>query len=329
MPGDNVVQVVSWRRQRRRLARTVVRLVYPRQTIRGSGALDFTLEGGTATRLEGFAPALTHVLDVTDPDAPVRLETWNVVRQLRWSQQRGRAPATSSPTSTRTRRLLPPSSANRPSSWHTAEGADLVILGPAALFGAVQPLVDRRRRRGCASCSVDIEDLQDEFASGEKSVDSVRGFLQYAVQSSRRGPPPYLLLLGSAPRTIPRDYLGLGGDLVSSAVVQTDALRRCPTAGSCAFPGPSTSPIGRLPVRTVDETRAVVAKILESAGGDARSPVLLASDALGTSDFPEMTADLRASLPGRPGHRDDPRHRNPTTCSTSGSSTPPEPGRPW
>ena len=208
VPGDNVVQVVSGAGEDVSLEQSI-RLVYPRQTIRGSGALDFTLEGGTATRLEGFAPALTHVLDVTDPDAPVRLETWN-----------SSGTAVVAATGTGTRHLVAyldsdagaPASvlANRPSSWHTAEGADLVILGPSALFGAVQPLVDRRRSEGLRVVLVDIEDLQDEFASGEKSVDSVRGFLQYAVQSWSVA-PRYLLLLGSATYD-PRDYLGLGGD---------------------------------------------------------------------------------------------------------------------
>jgi hypothetical protein len=51
---------------------------------------------------------------------------------------------------------------------------------------------------------------------------------------------------------------------------------------------------------TEDEARAVVAKILGRREVDARSPVLLVSDALGTSDFPEMTADLRAIVPDAP-----------------------------
>jgi hypothetical protein len=49
-------------------------------------------------------------------------------------------------------------------------------------------------------------------------------------------------------------------------------------------------------VRTEDEA-GWVAKILGRKEVDARSPVLLASDALGTSDFPEMTSDLRALCP--------------------------------
>jgi hypothetical protein len=296
VPGDNVVQLVSGAGEDVTLEQSV-RLVYPHQTVRGTGALDFTLEGGTSTRLEGFDPGLTHVLDVTDPDAPVRLEV---------SGSSGAAVVAAAGTGTRhlvayldadaaaPASVLP----NRPSSWHTAQGADLVIVGPSALLAAVQPLVDRRRSEGLRVALVDIEDVQDEFASGEKSVDAVRAFLQRALQSWNVG-PRYLLLLGSASYD-PRDYLGLGGDLVSSAVVQTDAMEAVSDSWFVSVPGAEKVSVGRLPVRTEDEARAVVAKILGRKEVDARSPVLLASDALGTSDFPEMTSDLRAVLPDAP-----------------------------
>jgi len=296
VPGDNVVQLVSSADEDLSLEQSI-RLVYPRQTIRGSGALDFTLEGGRAARLDGFDPALTHVLDVTDPDAPVRLGIWIS----------SGVPVVAA-AGTGTRHLIAyldgdvvaPASVlpNRPSSLHTTQGADLVILGPSSLFPAMQPLVDRRRSEGIRVALVDIEDVQDEFASGEKSVDAVRGFLQQALQSWNVA-PRYLLLLGAATYD-PRDYLGLGGDLVSSAVVQTDAMEAVSDSWFVGIPGAEQVSVGRLPVHGEDEARAVVAKILARKEVDGHSPVLLASDALGTSDFPEMTSDLRAVLPDAP-----------------------------
>jgi len=296
VPGDNLVQLVSGAGEDVSLEQSI-RLVYPRQTIRGSGALDFTLEGGAATRLDGFDPALTHVLDVTDPDAPVRLGIENAS-----------GTAVVAATGTGTRHLVAyldsdaaaPGSivVNRASSWHSAGGADLVIVGPSSLFAAVQPLVERRRSEGLRVALVDIEDVQDEFASGEKNADAIRGFLQRALQSWNVA-PRHLLLLGSATYD-PRDYLGLGGDLVSSAVVQTDAMEAVSDSWFVGVPGAEHVSVGRLPVRSEDETRAVVAKILGRREVDGRSPVLLASDALGTSDFPEMTSDLRAVVPDAP-----------------------------
>lgn len=292
VPGENVVELVTAGSSDVSLEQ-FVRIVYPRRTARGVGALEFTLPGGAATRLEGFDPALTRVLDVTDPDAPVRLATvdasgaasvaapGNDLRRL-VAYLPGDAAAPDSVT------------ANHPSRWHSAEGADLVVIGPSMLFPAVQPLVERRTSEGLKVALVDVEDVQDEFAAGEKSAEAIREFLTSALQAWYT-PPRFVLVLGSATYD-PRDYLGLGGDLVPSGIVQTEALEAASDSWFLA-PGADAVSIGRLPVRTLEETRAVVSKILRRRESDRRSPVLLVSDMLGTSDFPEMTADLRSDLP--------------------------------
>jgi hypothetical protein len=163
--GDNTVELVAPGAGDVSLEH-YVRLVYPRLTARGSGALEFTLAGGTATRLDGFDPGLTRVLDITDPDAPVRLAT---------STESGAAAVAA--LGSGSRRLLAylptdvtsPLSvvANRPSSWHSAEGADLVVVGPA------------RSSRRCsrwsmppgAGLSVALVDVEDagQFASGRRA----------------------------------------------------------------------------------------------------------------------------------------------------------------
>jgi len=292
VPGDNLVGLVAPAAGDISLEQ-YVRIVYPRVTIRGTGPLDFTLTGGSATRLDGFDPAQTQVLDITDPDHPVRLATWSS----------SGAAAVAAP-GTGIRRLLAylpgdrsgPSAvtANQPSSWHSAEGADLVILGPAALFPGVSSLVDRRKSEGLSVVLVDIEDVQDEFASGEKSVDALRAFLSQALRAWPV-PPRYVLLLGSASYD-PRDYLGLGGDLVPSAAVETQAQEAVSDSWFLGFPGADALSIGRLPVHTTDEAQAVVAKIVGRTAATVHSPVLLVSDVAGTSDFPEMANDLQAEL---------------------------------
>ena len=72
VPGDNVVGLVAPAPGDVSLEH-YVRLVYPRLTARGTGALDFTLPAGGSARLDGFDPARTWVLDVTDPDSPFRV----------------------------------------------------------------------------------------------------------------------------------------------------------------------------------------------------------------------------------------------------------------
>jgi len=293
VPGDNVVALMAPSPGDLSLEQ-YIRIVYPRQTVRGTGPLDFTVPGGAATRLDGFDPALTRVLDITDPGAPVRLATWNV----------SGAAAVSAPGGG-TRHLLAylPSDviapvsvrANVPSSWHSADGAELVIMGPRVFFPAVQALVDRRQAEGLTVALIDIEDVWDEFAFGEKSVDAVQALLTQGLKAWAL-PPRFLLLLGSATYD-PRNYLGYGGDLVPSAIVQTEAQEAASDSWFVAIPGADSLSVGRLPVRTPDQAQAVVAKILGRQQADGRSPVLLVSDAVGTSDFPEMTADVRATLP--------------------------------
>ncbi|HZJ54335.1 MAG TPA: C25 family cysteine peptidase [Myxococcaceae bacterium] len=295
VPGDNLVGLVAAGSSDLSLEQ-FVRIVYPRRTARGSGALELTVPGGSATRLEGFDPTHARVLDVTDPDVPVQLATWAAPaggtavtapgigprRLIAYLPEDATAPASVA--------------ADRPSSWHSAEGADLVVIGPSGLSTAVQPLADRRRAEGLSVAVVDIEDVQDEFASGEKSAESIRDFLAHALRTWPT-PPRWVLLLGSGTYD-PRDYLGLGGDLVPTGIVQTESLEAASDSWFLDVPGAEAVSIGRLPVRTTAETEAVVAKILSRRPADARSAVLLVSDASGTSDFPEMTSDLRANLPG-------------------------------
>jgi hypothetical protein len=84
---------------------------------------------------------------------------------------------------------------------------------------------------------------------------------------------------------------------VPSAAVQTVETEAVSDSWFLGIPGAGSLSVGRLPVSTVAETQAVVAKILGRREATARSPWLLVSDARGTSDFPEFTADLRTALP--------------------------------
>jgi uncharacterized protein (TIGR03382 family) len=271
--------------------------VYPRQVARGSGALSFTLQGGSSARLAGFPAASARVLDVSDPAAAVRLPV----------ADDGSGTATIQAPGTGVRQLLAylpadaqtPASvnANGPSRWHTAEpGADLVIIGHRELLGSLQPLVAQRLAEGLSVAVVDVEDVQDEFAYGEKSAAALRDFLNSAVQTWSK-PPRYVLLVGTGTYD-PRDYLGLGGDLVSTGIVQTQFLEAASDSWFLTFPGGSKLSIGRLPVRTPDEASLLAEKIAGRSPGTSSGSLLLVADRPGTSDFPAMLDDVRSHVPG-------------------------------
>ena len=272
-----------------------VRLVYPRRTARGSGAMVFSLPGGTTASLQGFAAASTRVLDVTDPGAPVRL---SVVDD-------GTGVASVLVSGTGPRRLLaylpedtvqPAAvSANTPSALSSAIGAHLLVVGPPDLLAAVAPLVAQRQAEGMSVMTIDIEDVLDEYGFGAKSAQALHDFLQAAATQWKVR--PYFVLLAGLGTYDPRDYLGLGGDRVSSGVVQTPWFETASDQWFIGFPGAGPLAIGRLPVRSAAEAAPLVAKILgrQPAGPDAS--VLLVADAVGTSDFPGHLQEVASKLP--------------------------------
>lgn len=86
-----------------------------------------------------------------------------------------------------------------------AHGADYLVIGPADLLEAAQPLLDWRKQQGLSVLSVNSEWLADAFGSGLLEPESIRRFMQYAI-SHWQTPPRYLLLVGSATYD-PRNYL--------------------------------------------------------------------------------------------------------------------------
>jgi hypothetical protein len=296
LDGDATVQLVSSADSDISLE-SYVRLVYPRQVARGMGALSLNLQAGSAARLSGFPAASARVLDVTDPAAPVRLPIGDDgsgmavvlapgsgIRQLlAYLPGDWRTPASVT--------------ANGPSGWHAAgSGADLVIIGSGELLASLQPLVRQRVAEGLSVAVVDIADVQDEFAYGEKSATAVRDFLQSAVQVWSKA-PRYVLLVGTGTYD-PRDYLGLGGDLVPTGIVQTQFLESASDSWFTAFPGGGGLSIGRLPVRTPEETSLLAEKIAGRSSASSSASLLLVADRPGTSDFPAMLDDVRARVPG-------------------------------
>jgi hypothetical protein len=166
-------------------------------------------------------------LDVTDPDAPVRLES-RLVRGAVVAAA-GTARATSSPTSMRTPAAPASVLPNRPSSWPQ------VRRGPrhrrslgAARRGAApggSPSLG-----GLRVALVDIEGRAGRIRVREKSVDAVRAFLQRALQSWNVA-PRYLLLLGWPATTLATTW-ARGRPRLQRGRRRPMPWRRSPTAGS-------------------------------------------------------------------------------------------------
>ena len=294
-PGDNTVSLVG-RTSGEIALELSQRLTYPR-LYAFSGPLRFTVSAGDQVQLTGADAAGAHVLDITSALRPS--EVGRVTSP-------GGAILTAPGTGTRILYayrdedvLAPVVVTDVPSSWHAAQDADLIILGPRLLLPSLQPLADQRTREGLKVVLVDVEDVYDEFSAGEKDAMALRSFLANAVQ--RWSTPPRFVLLAGAATYDPRGWLGHPElDQVPTLVVPTRYLQ---TASDDALVGvrgariPDVA-IGRLPASTAGDMDSVVAKILGRRLPGPEDGLLLVSDRAGTVPFSTASAEVRSALPG-------------------------------
>ncbi len=233
--------------------------------------LDLTAPPATRIAIGGFSSADVRVVDVTDPDSPVELVTSIGFDGAAYSV------AVSTPGDTEAHTLTaftdaavgaPVSvAANRPSTWSTSPGAELVILSNAQFIEAMRPLADRRTQEGWSVDLVDLQDVYDEFGGGDETVFAVRDFLKFA-HAHWHVPPRFVLLVGDASFD-PRNFLGLGAfDYAPTKLVDTAEME---TASDDWFvdwnsDGIPDIAMGRLSVRTAAEAATVVQKVLAYQG---------------------------------------------------------------
>jgi hypothetical protein len=193
--------------------------------------------------------------------------------------------------------------ANQPSQWHSPQaGSQVVVIAHSSLADAIAPLADLRRQQGRTVSVVLTDDIYDEFSFGEHDPQAIRDFLQTAAQNWT-AKPQYLLLAGDA-SVDPRNFLGFGDfDFVPTRIIPTTQLMTASDDwfsdfGNTGLPELAT---GRLPVRTADDARTVVSKIMGyETGNDAgawTSQALLVADRNDNADFTKDTQKIAALLP--------------------------------
>ncbi len=285
---------------------------YPHTYQADSDELKFTGRAGDELKLRGFSKAPV-ILDITDPSHPVELtpevgrnsDASEFALQVPWNTTNAVAAPRHTLLAVASGRIASPNAvlANHPSHWHAAQpGADIAMVTYEPFASTLTPLVRAHRAEGKSSAVVSISDLYDEFTFGEHSPLAIRRFLQSAVKNWKKA-PTYLLLNGRASLD-PRNYLGFGHlDLVPTRIVQTSNLM---TASDDWFPdftdtGMPTIATGRLPVGTVEESAAVVAKIAayegESTNGAWTSQALMVADKDDTESFTQDSKAAQAQLP--------------------------------
>ncbi|HHS96528.1 MAG TPA: hypothetical protein ENK08_01290, partial [Chloroflexi bacterium] len=184
-----------------------------------------------------------------------------------------------------------------------ADGADLLIITHPAFADALGPLVDLRRSQGLSVTVVSVLGIYDAYGDGRPDPETIRAFIAdaYATWSPR---PTYVLLVGDgsfdpkqyrpdSPPTFIPPYLAdvdpWGGETAAdNRYVCVDGDDNLPDLL-----------LGRLPVGSPEEARALVEKIVAYEtdplpGGWNADVVLVADDADAAGDFAAASDDHAA-----------------------------------
>jgi len=242
-----------------------VELTYPHLLRADGDALRLNAAGGSRATIAGFTTDRIRAFDVTDPANPLLVGVDVTADGAEW-----KATLVAPDSGNRTvlvlgsTRIAAPAQIvpSRASSWNDKNNkADLVIVTARAFASAAEPLAAKRNAEGIVTTIVDVQDLYDEFGYGERGAEAVREFFKRTRDWKRA--PKYAILLGDASFD-PRNYLGLGAfDYVPTKLVATQYLKTASDDALVDFDGNGTPSIalGRLPVRTLAEAQAMIAKI--------------------------------------------------------------------
>ncbi|MEK6301176.1 MAG: C25 family cysteine peptidase [Acidobacteriota bacterium] len=300
--GENVVRLVAQGPESDVSLIDYIRLTYQRSFTASNNTLRFTAASKQQVTVDGFTGSSIRVFDVTSPDAVQE------VAGLVKLQKNGFAVTVAVPGSG-SRTLLAitndqaqrPSSieANLPSTWRQSnQSADLVIVTHTSLLASARVLQAYRESQGLRVALVDIEDVYDEFAFGNKSPYALKDFLAFAKANWQRA-PRFVLLVGDASLD-PKNYLGRGdSDLVPTRLLDTQYME---TASDDWFAdmdsnGLAKMSVGRLPVRAEDEAIRMISKIIGYERSTGSNGVLLVSDINDGFNFEAASDALREIVP--------------------------------
>lgn len=278
-----------------------VRIVYPRTFKASADKLNAVISANENVRLSGFNSKQIRVLDITDAE--------NVKEFLLDGAEENGEFAFSLPATGAAREIvaaginslenLSPRSVSPDSASdlrNKQNTADFLIIAPRGFEKAVEPLRIKREAEGLQTKFIDIADVYDEFNSGARSADALKGFLQFASQNWK-SKPQFVLLVGDA-SVDPRGFIGgAAADIVPTMMIDTDLQE---AASDEAFVEGKMA-IGRLPVRTADEANIIIAKILNaeniSRSELLRRGALFVSDAPIGFDFANLSDKIINDLP--------------------------------
>jgi hypothetical protein len=284
--GDNVVSFVTLDGDADISTVVSAAIAYEHTFDADDGRLLAVVDGGTTATINGLSCAGLEVLDVTDERAPIRVAPLRAGGGSITFTAPGAGPRTID-VQCGGQAAAVAHSGGLATALHN-QHADVLIVTHPSFIAALAPLVQLRQSQGLSVLVAQTGAVYDEFSFGAKDPQAIRALV-------RSVKPRYVLLVGDASFDA-RNYLGFGDfDFVPTKLVASDLIF---TASDTWFTDFDT-PIGRLPVRTLDDARAEAGKIVmyETSAMPAPKTVMLVSDADAALDFHAAAATLAADVP--------------------------------
>ena len=251
----------------------------------------------------GFASASIHLLDITDPARPVGITGAEIAAPCPCGLAFGEAVTSTARYAavgaTGVRAPLSLAVAAPAQLTAPAAGADYILISPASLRPALDSLLDLRASQGLRVAAVDVQAIYDEFGGGIPDPAAIRAFLAWAYANWPPPAPTFAVLVGDG-HYDPKGYCATAGVCLNSIVTPADSSGLIPpnlalvdpwigeTAADAqlvAFNDDNSLPflaLGRLPVNSLAEAQAVVAKIVAyeqtPPAGEWRSKVTFVTD---------------------------------------------------
>lgn len=281
--GDNTLSLVSSGPSDVSLV-DHIRITADRNPVARDDTLRFTTPGGDSSTATGFTQSTVRTVDVTNPAAPVELQTSVTPDGAGGYNATATAPGAGTRTLYAYTEAESPGSvaAVNPSSLHaSSNAADMLIITNDALASSFQPLEAFHDGQGLDTSFINIDDVYNEFSYGEESPDALRKFIGY-TQHRWSGTPRFVLLGGDGSLD-PRGFQGPAGAAADIIPVKLLDTRFMETASDPWFTWPKkgrtpTVALGRMPVRTSAEADAFVAKTIDYATSSANNDYVIATD---------------------------------------------------
>ena len=278
-----------------------LRLSYPRRTRARQGTLTLSTRG--SFEVSELPPGEIVAYRLPEGDAPQWLAKQKL-RPVSGSQTvtlAGPEEAEALYAVSSVQNLLSPELVPRPPEVDLTSGSvDYLMLSHGGFIEALEPLVSFHEGRGLTVKVVDVADVYQQFGHGMVDPEALRAYIRHAAREMGLR---FVLLVGGDTYDY-LDHLGLGsisfvpslyaptGDLITAAPAD-------PLFTDLDGDGVSDIPLGRMPVRTVAELEALIAKSQDYAAKPYDRTAVFAADHFDAGagvSFTRHSEELRQSL---------------------------------